>query len=123
MGRPARPRRLTGRGWPVAALGAASVILWRCRPVGPKVIDSWRSRAIYVSVYRWTHWVGTTTPGGGEYNPGRGNAPNLNAGIPGGAAGSYGAQPGAHGLCGGSVSTAPGKSATDSSFMAVTNPR
>ena len=68
---------------------------------------------------RWTHWIGTTTPGGGEYNPGEGNAPNLNAGIPGGATGSYGAQPGAHGLCGGSVSTAPGKSPVTSSFMAV----
>ena len=63
--------------------------------------------------------MGTTVPGDGAYNPGEGNAVNLNAAIGGGAANSYGAQPGAHGLCGGSVSTSPGQSAEDSSFMAV----
>ena len=66
----------------------------------------------------WTNWMGTTVPGDGAYNPGEGNAPNLNAAIGGGGSNAYGAQPGAHGLCGGSVSTAPGKSGKDSSFMA-----
>ena len=60
----------------------------------------------------------TTTPGDGAYNPGEGNAPNLNAAIGGGPANKHGAQPGAHGLCGGSVSTSPGQSEKDSSFMA-----
>ena len=66
----------------------------------------------------WTNWIGTTVPGDGAYNPGEGNAPNLNAAIGGGPANSHGAQAGSHGLCGGSVATAPGKSTLDSSFMA-----
>jgi len=66
----------------------------------------------------WTNWMGTTVPGDGAYNPGEGNAPNLNAAIGGGSANSHGAQAGSHGLCGGSVSTSPGLSVLDSSFMA-----
>ena len=32
----------------------------------------------------WTNWMGITVPGDGSFNPGEGNAPNLNAGIGGG---------------------------------------
>ena len=49
----------------------------------------------------WTHWMGITVPGDGSFNPGEGNAPNLNAGIGGGVANEVrGSSAGGHGLCG-----------------------
>ena len=35
-------------------------------------------------VVGWSNWMGITVPGDGSFNPGEGNAPNLNAGIGGG---------------------------------------
>ena len=37
-----------------------------------------------VKPVEWSNWMGITVPGDGSFNPGEGNAPNLNAGIGGG---------------------------------------
>lgn len=48
----------------------------------------------------WTKWMGITVPGDGSFNPGDGNAPNLNAGIGGGVGGLAQETTVGHGLCG-----------------------
>jgi len=48
----------------------------------------------------WTKWMGITIPGDASFNPGEGNAPNLNAGIGGGYAGMERELSEGHGLCG-----------------------
>jgi len=55
----------------------------------------------------WTYWMGITVPGDGKYNPGSGNAANLNAGIGGGLDpnGIKGELPGGHDICGGMMAS------------------
>ena len=49
----------------------------------------------------WTRWQGITVPGDGGFNPGEGNANNLNAAVGGGVHfATVGSRPGGHGLCG-----------------------
>eukprot|EP00457_Paulinella_chromatophora_P000817 gb/GEZN01000817.1/.p1 GENE.gb/GEZN01000817.1/~~gb/GEZN01000817.1/.p1 ORF type:complete len:1137 (-),score=196.58 gb/GEZN01000817.1/:144-3554(-) len=48
----------------------------------------------------WTNWMGITVPGDASFNPGEGNAPNLNSAIGGGPAGESVMLSEGHGLCG-----------------------
>ena len=50
--------------------------------------------------FGWTNWMGVAFPGDGAFSGGKGNAPNLNAGIGGGGDGAALDASRGHGICG-----------------------
>lgn len=48
----------------------------------------------------WTNWMGITVPGDLAFNPGEGNAPNLNSAVGGGVGGADREKTVGHSLCG-----------------------